>query len=198
MAAKRKKSNILRVLSVLCGCLGAGWLFARGWQEVIELFMGYRTNMSFIGYFFNTGLFPLATLMAALLFFVVSIRDLAVMKEGTAVASLIVDAIVGVAYILYFIRGFTGGSFSFGDFWFWYSVLRFILLLTYIAYTLYCMNVRQAVGFAWTAAILSTVGLIAVVVFGYISKSISASNFIYVMISSLAHLGVFYCGLKQY
>ena len=198
MAAKRKKSNLLRVVSVLCGCLGAGWLFARGWQEVIDLFMGYRTNMSFIGYFFNTGLFPLATLMAALLFFVVSIRDLAVMKDGTAVASLIIDAIVGVAYVLYFIRGITAGSFSFGDFWFWYNVLRFILLLAYITYTLYCMNGSRTVGFAWTAAVLSAVGFIAAAVFGYVSKSISAANFIYIMISALSHLAVFYCGLKQY
>lgn len=198
MAAKRKKSNVLRVVSVLCGCLGAGWLFARGWQDVIDLFMGYRTNMSFIGYFFSTGLFPLATLMASILFFVVSIRDLSVMKGGTAAASLVVDAIVGVAFILYFVRGIAGGFFALNDFFLWYNVLQFVLLLAYITFTLYCMNGSRTVGFAWTAAVVSSVGFIAAAVFGYVSKSISAANFIYIMISSLAHLGVFYCGLKQY
>lgn len=197
MAAK-KKNNLLRIVSVLCGCLGAGWLFSRGWQEVIEYFMGYSSGQGFVRYFFSTGLFPLATLMIAVLFFVVSIRDLYVMKDGVSVAALIVSAIVAIAFVVYFVGMFGSGSVSLDSFWFWYSVLRFLMLLAYIAYTLYCLNVKSACGFAWTMAIVTSVGLIAAAIFGYVDKDIQAASFIYIMISSLAHLAVFYCGLKQY
>jgi len=197
MGGKKKKSNIMRVLSVLCGCLGAGWLFTRGWQEILDLFISYKIGNNFFSHFFTFELFSLATLITALLFFVVSIRDLGVMKDGVSVASLVIHILVAVVFIIYFVNTLSGGFAALTGFWFWYNVARFVMLIAYIAFALYCMN-HNGSAFAWSVALVASVALIAISIFGFIPGSISAENLIYIILSSLAHIGVFYCGLKQY
>ena len=96
MASRKKKSNLLRIIAVLCGCLGAGWLFSYGWNGLIELCLTYKVGNNIFYHFFSSGLFALATLITAVLFFVVSIRDLAPMKEGVAIASVVIYIIVAV------------------------------------------------------------------------------------------------------
>lgn len=197
MASRKRKSNILRVISVLCGCLGAGWLFSCGWQEIIDLFTGYKLGNNFFLHFFSFELFSLATLITAILFFVVSIRDLGVMKDGVSVAALVIHIIVAVVFIIYFVNTLGGGLSALSGFWFWYNVARFVMLIAYIAFALYCMRHGKS-GFAWSVALVAAISLIAISVFGYISSSISVENLIYIILSSLVHIGVFYCGLKQY
>ena len=196
MASRKKKSNLLRIIAVLCGCLGAGWLFSYGWNGMIDLCLSYKSGNIF-NHFFSTGLFVVATLLTAILFFVVSIKDLSTMKEGVSVASIIIDVIVGVFFVINIVNGIVAGIGNITSYSFLRNVVLFIMIIAYVAFAFYCLRKGRAAA-AWTIALVAIFGIIGVSVYGFIIHAIYVETLINDLVFSLAHLGVFYCGLKQY
>jgi hypothetical protein len=196
MASRKKKSNLLRIIAVLCGCLGAGWLFSYGWNGMIDLCLSYKSGNIF-NHFFSTGLFVVATLLTAILFFVVSIKDLSTMKEGVSVASIIIDVIVGVFFVINIVNGIVAGIGNITSYSFLRNVVLLIMIIAYISFAFYCLRKGRAAA-AWTIALVAIFGIIGVSVYGFIIHAIYVETLINDLVFSLAHLGVFYCGLKQY
>lgn len=196
MASRKKKSNLLRIIAVLCGCLGAGWLFSYGWNGMIDLCLSYKSGNIF-NHFFSTGLFVVATLLTAILFFVVSIKDLSTMKEGVSVASVIIDVIVGVFFVINIVNGIVAGIGNITSYSFLRNVVLLIMIIAYISFAFYCLRKGRAAA-AWTIALVAIFGIIGVSVYGFIIHAIYVETLINDLVFSLAHLGVFYCGLKQY
>ncbi|MBO5418064.1 MAG: hypothetical protein J6A50_05635 [Clostridia bacterium] len=196
MASRKKKSNLLRIIAVLCGCLGAGWLFSYGWNGMIDLCLSYKSGNIF-NHFFSTGLFVVATLLTAILFFVVSIKDLSTMKEGVSVASIIIDVIVGVFFVINIVNAIVAGFGNILTFGFLRNIAFFIMILAYVAFAFYCLSKGKA-AVAWTIALVAVFCVIGVSVYGFIIHAIYVETLINNLVFSLAHAGVFYCGLKQY
>jgi hypothetical protein len=196
MASRKKKSNLLRIIAVLCGCLGAGWLFSYGWNGMIDLCLSYKSGNIF-NHFFSTGLFVVATLLTAILFFVVSIKDLSTMKEGVSVASIIIDVIVGVFFVINIVNGIVAGIGNSTSYSFLRNVVLLIMIIAYVSFAFYCLRKGRAAA-AWTIALVAIFGIIGVSVYGFIIHAIYVETLINDLVFSLAHLGVFYCGLKQY
>ena len=196
MASRKKKSNLLRIIAVLCGCLGAGWLFSYGWNGMIDLCLSYKSGNIF-NHFFSTGLFVIATLLTAILFFVVSIKDLSTMKEGVSVASIIIDVIVGVFFVINIVNGIVDGVGNITTYRFLRNVVLLIMIIAYVSFAFYCLRKGRAAA-AWTIALVAIFGIIGVSVYGFIIHAIYVETLINDLVFSLAHLGVFYCGLKQY
>jgi hypothetical protein len=196
MASRKKKSNLLRIIAVLCGCLGAGWLFSYGWNGMIDLCLSYKSGNIF-NHFFSTGLFVVATLLTAILFFVVSIKDLSTMKEGVSVASIIIDVIVGVFFVINIVNGIVAGVGNITTYSFLRNVVLLIMIIAYVSFAFYCLRKGRAAA-AWTIALVAIFGIIGVSVYGFIIHAIYVETLINDLVFSLAHLGVFYCGLKQY
>ncbi len=196
MASRKKKSNLLRIIAVLCGCLGAGWLFSYGWNGMIDLCLSYKSGNIF-NHFFSTGLFVVATLLTAILFFVVSIKDLSTMKEGVSVASIIIDVIVGVFFVINIVNGIVAGIGNITSYSFLRNVVLLIMIIAYVSFAFYCLRKGRAAA-AWTIALVAIFGIIGVSVYGFIIHAIYVETLINDLVFSLAHLGVFYCGLKQY
>jgi hypothetical protein len=181
---------------VLCGCLGAGWLFSYGWNGMIDLCLSYKSGNIF-NHFFSTGLFVVATLLTAILFFVVSIKDLSTMKEGVSVASIIIDVIVGVFFVINIVNGIVAGIGNITSYSFLRNVVLLIMIIAYVSFAFYCLRKGRAAA-AWTIALVAIFGIIGVSVYGFIIHAIYVETLINDLVFSLAHLGVFYCGLKQY
>ena len=197
MAKNSVKSNFLRIISVLLGVLGAGWLFSTGWGGVFDYISGYSFKQNFFSYFFSTALFPVATLLAAVLFFIVSLRDLEPLRKAFSLVTAIVSCVALIAYaVAIFDLGKTVGAyFSPAGI---IDVSSILLLVTYLLYSLYARNGGSIKNSAWTIGLIAIIILVVGAIYGYIAKDFGAKTTIQYVLTALAHLAVFYCGLRQY
>lgn len=197
MAKNSVKSNFLRIVAVLLGVLGAGWLFSNGWSGVFDYISGYSFKYNFISYFFSTALFPVATLLAAVLFFIVSLRDLEPLRNAFSLVVAIVSCVALIAYFVEILdfNKTVGAYFSPAGI---IDVSHILLLVTYILFSLYARNGGSIKNPAWTIGLIAVIIMTGAAVYGYITKDFTTNAVIRYVLTSLAHLAVFYCGLRQY
>ncbi len=197
MAKKTVKTSFKRIIAVLCGVFGAGWLFSSVWRGVFDYVESYDIKSNFFSYFFGTGLFSVSTLLISVLFFIVSLRDLEPLKNAFAVVTAAVSAVAFVAYIVYISNNLT----TFGDFVKPAGIIDVscvVLLAAYVMFALYCRNGGTVKNSAWTVAVIAIVMLFGGVIYGYIVKDFGAKYTISEILTGFAHLALFYCGLRQY
>jgi hypothetical protein len=119
------------------------------------------------------------------------------MKEGVSVASIIIDVIVGVFFVINIVNGIVAGIGNITSYSFLRNVVLLIMIIAYVSFAFYCLRKGRATA-AWTIALVAIFGIIGVSVYGFIIHAIYVETLINDLVFSLAHLGVFYCGLKQY
>ena len=193
MAKASKKAG--SVIAVICGCLGAGWLFYYGLEEFVNWILGYKFGNSIFKYFFGTEMFCLALLMLAVSFFVTAIKDLNLIKRGVVIFSTVVTIITLICYGLYM---FYSWPLSLKYTTFWNISAMIVLLVAYLLFFLYHLGSGKLKDAAWVTGLIATVGLFIIHCFMLSSGAINANTFVFYLFRSLSHIGVFYCGLKRY
>lgn len=193
MAKASKKAG--SVLAVICGCLGAGWLFYYGLEEFVNWILGYKFGNNIFKYFFGTEMFCLALLMLAISFFVVVIRDLNTIKRGVLIFSTVVSAIVLVCYGLYM---FYSWPLPLNYTTFWNIAAMIVLLIAYLLFFFYQLGSSKLKDAAWVTGLIATVGLFIVYCIRMSNNSLNANEFVFYLFQCLSHIAVFYCGLRKY
>ncbi|MBP5664713.1 MAG: hypothetical protein J6X87_00360 [Clostridia bacterium] len=197
MAKTKTGSNFARMLSVLLGVLGAGCLFSNGWKGVFDYVSGYSFKTNFFSYFFGPALFPVVTLAAALLFFIVSLRDLEPMVGGFSIFTAILAAFAAVAYAVFFINNIRAVETAFSPAYIMHFG-KFLLLVAYFLFAMYCRNRGGIRNVAWGFAIAALVVILAATVYGFVKETLYAREFVDNIFTILAHAAMFFCGLRQY
>lgn len=197
MAKKKTKSSFLRIISVLAGVLGAGWLFSTGWQGVFDFIGNYSLKKNFFNYFFNTGLFAVATLSVAVLFFIVSLRDLEPLKNGFAVFTAIISAVAFVAYIVFLVNQFDTLKMLVEPGMFIHYGCA-LLAAVYVLFALYVKNGGTIRNAAWVMGVIALALILFGALYGYVKEIYGPAALIKYIFTCLSHLGIFYCGLRQY
>lgn len=195
MGRQKAKSNFLRIVSILLGVLGAGWLFSSVWREVFEYIENYSLSQNFFTYFFSTCLFSVSTLLVSVLFFIVSLRDLEPLRDVFSIITAVVSAVALVAYVVHIINSLTTVKAFFAPESI-VNVANVMLLLAYFLYSLYVRNGGTIKNTAWIIAIVGIIILFIGALYGYITKDFSAKRTISHALTGLAHLALFYCGLR--
>lgn len=197
MARNSTKTNFLRIVAVLLGVLGAGWLFSSGWGGVFDYVGGYSFKMNFISYFFSTALFPVATLLTAVLFFIVSLRDLEPLRNAFSLVVAIVSCVALVAYIVAILDfdKTIGSYFKPSGI---IDISSVLLLITYILFSLYARNGGSIKNSAWTIGLIAVIVLVVGALYGYFAKDFGVKVTVQYVLTALAHTAVFYCGLRQF
>ena len=198
MAKKTKKAgqSVLKVISVLLGVLGAGWLFSEGWHGVFDYLTGYSKKYDFIDYFFSSNLFPVVTLFVAMLFIIRSLRDLDSLTGVFSIITAVLAVISLVAFCLSFFNGITAeklfepeGLIDCG---------KLVLLVAYFLFAMYTRNGGKIKNVAWAFAIVALIIIFGAAVYGFASKAFASASLVSYIFTVLAHLAIFFCGLRQY
>lgn len=190
--ASRKAGS---VIAVICGCLGAGWLFYYGLEEFVNWIFGYSIGDGIFKYFFGTEMICLSLLMLATSFFVTVIKDLSLIKKGVLVFSTVVSAVTLLCYCLYM---FYSWPLSLKHTTFWEIAATIVLLVGYILFFIYHLGSKNVKNAAWVTALVATVGLFIVYCIRISNNSLNANQFVFYLFKCLSHIAVFYCGLKRY
>ncbi len=194
---KKVEKDVWRILAVMLGVLGACWLFAVSWNEVYHYIVSYTVDQNFFFYFFGRGIFPVASLFTAILFLIVSLRDLQPIAKGFALASAIISAIAFVAYVVYFgstvkaIADLLSQDFVM-------NAGRFMMLIAYFLFAMYCRNGGGIRNVAWVFTLIAVVITAVALVYGLIVSKFSLQTIVDQLIIILAHLAMMYCGLRKY
>lgn len=181
------------VIAVICGCLGAGWLFSYGLETFVNWIFGYKIGSNLISYIFNGELYCLALLMLAITFFVTAIKDLNIIKKGVVIFSTVVSAVTLVWYSIRFFSSTWNFSVSF-----WENAAMVVLLISYILFFIYHMGNKKFQNVAWAMGLIGAIGLFVVYCMQISSNVLSANQFVFYLFKCLSHVAVFYCGLKRY
>jgi len=193
MAKASKKAG--SVLAVICGCLGAGWLFYYGLEEFINWIFGYKFGNNLFKYFFGTEMFCLALLMLAISFFVTVIKDLNLIKRGVLIFSTVISAITLLCYCLYM---FYSWPMSLAYTTFWNIAAMIVLLVSYLLFFFYHLGSKKLKDAAWIMGLIASVGLFVIYCIMLSNNAINANTFVFYLFRCLSHIAVFYCGLKKY
>lgn len=203
MAEKKTKfeTDAWRVIAVMLGVLGTCWLFTGSWREVTSYITGYTFDQNFFTYFFGAGAlfsaFPLAALMVSLLFLIVSLRDLYPIAKVFALVTAIVCAVILLTYVVYFcltVRGFAD-IFTYS---FFVNIGRFLLLVGYFLFAMYCRNGGRVKNVAWVIVVIALIAIGCALVYALAAKKCDAEYFLNQIFVLLANLAVMYCGLRKY
>lgn len=193
MAKTSKKLG--SIFAVICGCLGAGWLFYYGLEEFVNWLFGYSFGDNLFKYFFGTEMFCLALLMLAISFFVTVIKDLNLIKRGVLIFATVVSSITLLCYCLYM---FYSWPLSLTYTTFWEISAMIVLLVSYLLFFLYHLGSGKVKDSAWITGLVATVGLFIVYCIKISNNSLNANEFVFYLFKCLSHIAVFYCGLKRY
>ncbi|MBO4261471.1 MAG: hypothetical protein J5921_02510 [Clostridia bacterium] len=206
MAEKRKKEavNIWRIISVMLGVLGSLWIFTCNWHEVASYF-GYLTkytpDKNFFSYFFGEAplfpLFPFAALLTAMLFLIISLRDLYPIARTFSLVTAIFCAAVFLFYAIYFCTTIKSAD-VFKDYSIYMNIGRVLLLVAYFLFAMYCRNGGSVRNVAWVFAIAAVLVLGVAIVFALVKRAYSAETFLNQAFVLLSNVALMYCGLRQY
>ena len=198
MARKKKgEIGILRMIAVLLGVLGAGWLFFDAWQGVFDFVGGYRLSQNFFSYFFSTGLFPAALLSCIVLFFTVSLRDLEPLTGFFSVLTIILSAVAGVAFITYVVSTIKSAD-VIKDPLLYINAGKIMFIAAYLFFAIYCLNRGKIRNAAWGFAIAAIVLILFGSIYGFATEKVYVNEFVHNVITLAAHGAMFFCGLRQF
>ena len=194
---KKNETGVLRMIAVLLGVLGAGWLFFDAWQGVFGFVGSYRLSLNFFKYFFGTGLFPIALLSCIILFFTVSLRDLEPLTGFFSVLTIILSAVAAAAFITYIVS--TVNSFdAVKNCDLYIDVGKVFFIAAYLFFAIYCINKGRIRGIAWAFVIAAVVFILCGTVYGFATEKIYLNEFVHNLITLAAHGAMFFCGLKKF
>ncbi|MBP1587756.1 MAG: hypothetical protein ILO53_05060 [Clostridia bacterium] len=197
--ANKKKSEIgvLRMLAVLLGVLGAGWLFFDAWQGVFDFVGGYKLSQNFFSYFFSTGLFPVALLSCIILFFTVSLRDLEPLTGFFSVLTIILSAVAGVACVMSFVSGIKTFDVV-KEPSAYINLGRIMFVAAYLFFAIYCINRGKIRNAAWGFVIAAIVLILFGTIYGFAVEKVYVNEFVHHIITLAAHGAMFFCGLRRF
>ena len=174
MAKATKKAS--SVFAVICGCLGAGWLFYYGLEEFVNWILGYKFGNNLFKYFFGTEMFCLALLMLAISFFVTVIKDLNLIKRGVLIFSTVISVLTLVCYCLYM---FYSWPLPLNYTTFWEIAAMILLLVAYLLFFLYHLGSKKLRDIAWLTGLISTVGLFVIYCIMLSNNAIVTNTFVF-------------------
>lgn len=194
---KKLKNGVFRIIAIMLGVVGACWLFAGCWRELSDHIAGYDPKTNFLSYFFLKDLFPVAALFVALLFIIVSLRDLKPVVNGFALATAVVCTAAFIGYVVYLCLNMKAPS-EFLTPVFAIHVGRLLMLVAYFLFAMYSRNGGSVNKVAWVVAIVALATVAAALVWGFIVKTVTAGKLANQGLILLAHVAVLYCGLRRY
>ncbi len=205
MAEKRKKgADIRRIIAVMLGVLGSLWIFTSNWHEVANYFAyltKYTPDKNFFSYFFAEAplfpLFPFAALLTALLFLIISLRDLYPIAKTFSLVAAIFCAAVFLFYAIYFCTTIKSAD-VFKSYSIYMNIGRVLLLVAYFLFAMYCRNGGSVRNVAWVISLAAVIVLGGALVFAFVRSAYSVQEFISQIFVLLANTAVMYCGLRQF